>query len=143
MEVERFSGAWDEFFAAVRRARGRAAQRVDAGALTLAQYQLLAAFEDARELCVGELAVAGGIATPTATRMLAGLERDGIVARHASEVDRRSVRVRLTPKGRRRLERKRAEVAAKRQEIYESLTPDERRQAETILRRLAVAVEDL
>ena len=143
MDAERFSDAWDEFFAAVRRARGRAAQAVQPGNLTLAQFQLLAAFEDTREMSVGELALAGGVATPSATRMLAGLERDGIVERKASAVDRRSVLVRLTPKGRRMLKAKRELISAKQRAIYESLTGTERKQAESILRRLAIAVEEL
>jgi len=143
MDPERFSEAWDEFFAAVRRARGRAAQAQRPGALTLAQYQLLAVFDRETELSVGDVALAGGVATPTATRMLGALERDGIVARQASEVDRRSVLVRLTPHGRRILKAKREVVQAKQQAIYESLNGDERRQAESILRRLAVAMEDL
>jgi DNA-binding MarR family transcriptional regulator len=143
VDAERFSTAWDDFFAAVRRARGRAAQAVTPGALTLAQFQLLAAFEREREMSVSELALAGGVATPTATRMLSGLERDGIVERHGSEVDRRSVLVRLTPKGRRMLKAKRELISEKQRVIYESLTPTERRQAEAILGRLAVAMEDL
>ena len=143
MDAERFSNAWDEFFAAVRRARGRAAQAVQPGALTLAQFQLLAAFEHEREMSVSELALAGGVATPSATRMLAGLERDGIVERKGSDVDRRSVLVRLTSKGRRLLKAKRALISAKQRAIYESLSATEQSQAESILRRLAVAMEDL
>jgi len=143
VDVELFSEAWDEFFAAVRRARGRAAQRVEPGVLTLAQFQLLAAFEQQPELSVGEVALAGGVATPTATRMLAGLEREGIIERRNSELDRRSVRIRLTAKGRRLLRRKRERVSAKQRAIYESLGTAERRQAESILRRLTVEIEDL
>jgi MarR family transcriptional regulator, organic hydroperoxide resistance regulator len=143
MEAERFSEAWDEFFAAVRRARGRAAQGHEPGTLTLAQYQLLAVFEREKELSTGEVALAGGVAAPTATRMLAGLERDGIVERHDSETDRRSVRVQLTEEGRKLLAHKRKRVAAKQKAIYESLDPDERKQAVSILNRLAVAMEDL
>ena len=142
-DLEAFREAWDEFFGAVRRARGRAARESAPGSLTLAQFQLLTAFADARELSVGELALAGGVAPPTATRMLTGLERDGIVERRPSEVDRRSVRVRLTPNGRRLLRAKRKLVAAKQRAIFEALTTTERRQAESILRRLAVAMEEL
>jgi DNA-binding MarR family transcriptional regulator len=75
--------------------------------------------------------------------MLATLDREGIVERRASEVDRRSVTVRLTPSGRRAVGRKRAAVAEKRRQIFASLTPAERRQAEAILLRLAIAIEDL
>ena len=142
-ESERFAAAWDEFFAAVRRARGRAARNAEPGSLTLAQFQLIAAFEDERELTVGAVAEAGGVAPPTATRMLATLERDGIVERRGSKVDRRSVTVTLTAKGRRLLKAKRARVAEKQRQIFDSLTPAERDQAEEILRRLAIAIEDL
>jgi DNA-binding MarR family transcriptional regulator len=75
--------------------------------------------------------------------MLTALERDGIVERHSSETDRRCVLVSLTAKGRRMLRAKRDLVLAKQRAIYESLTTTERRQAESILRRLALAVEDL
>lgn len=139
----RFAEAWDEFFAAVRRARGRAARDPKRGSLTLAQYQLLAVFAHARELSVGAVAEAGGVAPPTATRMLAGLERDGVVTRRGAEHDRRFVTVSLTAKGRRLLDRKRALVKEKQAAIFASLAADERRQAETILRRLATAIEEL
>ena len=142
-DLDAFRSAWDEFFGAVRRARGRAARESTPGSLTLAQFQLLTAFENTSELSVGEVALAGGVAPPTATRMLGGLERDGIVERRASEVDRRSVRVSLTPKGRRLLRAKRKVIAAKQRAIFDALTTRERREAESILRRLAVAMEEL
>src|SRR5437867_7410159 len=87
-EREAFERAWNDFFAAVRRARGRAARDPRLG-LSLAQYQVIAPLEDAGELPVGEVASAGGIATPTATRMLATLAREGVVERRGSSVDRR------------------------------------------------------
>jgi MarR family transcriptional regulator, organic hydroperoxide resistance regulator len=142
-DLEAFRSAWDEFFGAVRRARGRAARERTPGALTLAQFQLLTAFEEEREMTVSELALAGGVAPPTATRTLTTLERDGIVERRASEIDRRSVLIRLTPEGRRLLRAKRKLVAAKQQTIFQTLSATERRQAESILRRLAAAMEDL
>lgn len=143
VHAERFAAAWDEFFAAVRRARGRAARGSEPGTLTLAQFQLLAAFEHERELSVGAVAEAGGVAAPTATRMLATLERDGFVERRHSEVDRRCVTVSLTAKGRRLLTRKRALISAKQRQIYASLDAAERSQAEAILHRLALAMEEL
>lgn len=142
-DAERFAAAWGEFFAAARRARGRAARNSEPGSLTLAQFQLIAAFEHTDEMCVGAVAEAGGVAPPTATRMLSTLERDGIVERGDSEVDRRSVTIRLTAKGRKLLKEKRALITAKQELIYESLNPTERRQAEAILHRLALAIEDL
>ena len=75
--------------------------------------------------------------------MLATLERAGIVERRSSEVDRRSVTVTLTAKGRRMLKAKRAVISEKQRRIFASLTPAERGRAEGILRRLAVAMEEL
>jgi MarR family transcriptional regulator, organic hydroperoxide resistance regulator len=140
--LEDFSGAWDDFLAATRRARGRAAQALGAE-LTLSQYHLLAALSEERELRIGELALAAGVAPPTATRMLQGLESAGVVKRVSSREDRRAVSVRLTAKGRRLLDRKRKLVAAKRRALYESLSPVERGQAERLLTRLAEAIDEL
>jgi DNA-binding MarR family transcriptional regulator len=43
--------------------------------------------------------------TPTVTRKVQQLERDGLVVRHADPADGRASRIRLTPAGRRTLER--------------------------------------
>jgi MarR family transcriptional regulator, organic hydroperoxide resistance regulator len=137
-----FDLAWDRFFASVKRARGRAA-RDFGGGLSVAQHDLLKPLAAGGELPVGELALAAGVATPTATRMLGGLARDGIVRRKASEADRRVVTVTLTPKGRRCAEAKRSLVQEKRRQIYESLDPRERERAAGLLVRLAEAVDEL
>jgi DNA-binding MarR family transcriptional regulator len=139
---EDFEESWDEFFSAVRRARGRAAREQTDG-LTLAQYQLLLPLRETPELPVGELAIGAGIATPTATRMLDGLARGGIVTREPSSADRRVVNVRLTEKGGRLVRAKRETVSAKRRAIYASLSAREREQAVSLLKRLAAAIEEL
>ena len=141
---ESFTSALDEFFSAVRRSRARAAREAGAGELTLSQYQLLAPLEEEEsELQVGELAEAAGCAAPTATRMLDGLERDGIVERRPSTSDRRVVTVRLTRKGRRLRDRKERVVQEKRRALYASLGDSEREQVERLLRRLAGVIEEL
>jgi DNA-binding MarR family transcriptional regulator len=142
-ELVAFEAAFDDFFAAVRRARGRAARETGPGELTLAQYQLLAGFNGEDELPVGELAEAGGVAPPTATRMLDGLERDDIVERSHSTEDRRRVTVRLTDHGSRMLKRKRQRIKAKRREVFASLKPAEREGAERMLKRLAEVIDHL
>lgn len=137
-----FETAWDEFFAALRRARGRSA-RERGEELTLSQQNLLSALGEHPQLPVGEVALAAGVAPPTATRMLDHLERAGIVRRQHSSRDRRVVTVALTEQGRRLLERKRAAVAEKRRALHESLQPEERAQAERLLHRLAGLIEEL
>ncbi len=140
-----FDAAWDRFFGAIRRARGRSTQEAEKEGLSVAQFQLLFSFAELGaddSFPVGALAEAAGIAQPTATRMLDGLERQGVVERRPSTEDRRSVTVHLTAPGRRLLERKRKLVAAKRQAVFESLDPADRDTAARLLGVLAAAIED-
>ena len=140
-EVAAFAAALDDFRRASSRARGRLAAEGD---LTLSQYHLLEPLLDAdAPLGVGELACAAGVSAPTATRMLAGLERDAFVERRACTRDRRVVRVVLTTEGAARMERKRARMEMRQLALYRSLEPGERAQAARLLERLAAAIEDL
>jgi len=137
-----FSSALAEFFRTVRRARGRSNQ-AHAGGLSFAQFQLLDALGDGGPRTVGQLAEAGGVAQPTATRMLEGLERAGVVERHPGRDDRRCVLVSLTRSGATALAAKRTEIDAARERIASSLTSQERHDAVVILRRLSTLMEDL
>jgi MarR family transcriptional regulator, organic hydroperoxide resistance regulator len=141
-EFESFVAAWEGFFAAIRRARGRVAQ-TQGDELSLSQHHLLSALAEDTHLRIGELALAAGVAPPTATRMLDALERDGVVKRESSPDDRRAVEVRLTAKGRRRLDEKRRLVESKRRALFDSLTPSEREQAEQLLGHMAELIEEL
>jgi DNA-binding MarR family transcriptional regulator len=140
-DVAAFAAALDDFRRASSRARGRLAAEGD---LTLSQFHLLEPLLDAREpLGVGELACAAGVSAPTATRMLTGLERGGLVERRTCTRDRRVVRVGLTDEGAERMARKREGIAARHQELFRSLEPGERAQAARLLERLAAAIEGL
>lgn len=136
-----FAEAWESFFVAVRRARGRAS-RGQSG-LTLSQLNLLRALEEHGERPVGLMAEAAEVAGATATRMLDGLEREGLVTRRSSAEDRRVVMVALTDRGQVAVEQKRARVDAKLRLVFERLTRDEQRRAEPLLRRLAEVVDEL
>jgi DNA-binding MarR family transcriptional regulator len=57
---------------------------------------------------IGALAAAEGVAAPTMTRLIDGLERDGLVDRGPDPHDGRAVVVRATAKGTRVLQRGRA-----------------------------------
>lgn len=140
-EVERFTEAWDAFVLAIRRSQARGAQAPDA--LTLAQYYLLAPLEHERGVALSRLAESAGIAPPTATRIIDGLEKAGLVRRERPETNRRTVLVSLTPAGRRRVASKRTELAERRRRLYENLEPDERRQSERLLRHLAELIGQL
>jgi MarR family transcriptional regulator, organic hydroperoxide resistance regulator len=140
-ETAAFDAAWDEFFGAIRRARSRFVR--EAGGLTLPQYHLLTALAERSPRTVGELAEHAAIAPPTATRMLDGLERAGMVERRQSAADRRAVEIELTSEGKRVVGRKRARIAAKRRALFESLAPGEREQAERLLLRLGDLIDEL
>ncbi len=59
-------------------------------------------------LGIGALASAEGVAAPTMTRLVDGLERDGFVRRRRDPADARGVLVQATPAGKRILTRGRA-----------------------------------
>ncbi|MDP9300580.1 MAG: MarR family transcriptional regulator [Actinomycetota bacterium] len=54
-------------------------------------------------ITIGDLAAAESVRPPTMTRLVDGLEHEGLVNREPHPDDRRSVRVRVTAKGRRAL----------------------------------------
>src|SRR5665648_757637 len=120
-DLDVFTGALDDFMRAIRGARGRLVARDGEDELSLPQFQMLDPLDAASgALTVSEVAVQAGVATPTATRMLDGLEREGLVRRERRPGDRRVVHISLTEDGRRRVKAKRARIAARRREIFES-----------------------
>jgi MarR family transcriptional regulator, organic hydroperoxide resistance regulator len=137
-----FAAAWEAFFRAVRRAKGRASAQPPAHGVSLAQYHLIAPLSGGGAQTIRALAETAGVAPPTATRMLDGLDRDGLVTRTPSATDRRCVVVELTPVGREALQSTEAAIADGRARIAGSLTEAEREQAAQLLRRLAVVVEE-
>lgn len=136
-----FAEAWDDFVLAVRRAQARGQDSPDE--LTLAQYYLLLPLAQESALPLGQLAAAAGIAAPTATRIIDGLERCGVIRRERTESDRRAVLVSLTTNGQRTLRRKRQQLAHRRRRLYQRLEPSERKQAERLLRHLAQLISEL
>ncbi|CAB4859057.1 unannotated protein [freshwater metagenome] len=142
-ELDAFSEALGEFMLAARRARGRITAATAVGELSLSQFHVLDSLDrGGRPLQVGELAHGAGIATPTVTRMLGALERQGLVIRERDAVDRRVVHVALTQTGVLALAAKRKQVAAWRRAAFAALSPAERRQAAKLLTSLAHSIED-
>ena len=137
-----FVAAWEAFARATRRARVRLG-RADGIGLTPSQLQLLEPLAPGERLTVGRLAEAAGVSAPTATRMLDGLERNGVVSRSADGADRRCVNVGLTKSGRELVLRKRAAVAERRAELFERLDAGEAEDATHLLNRLAELIDEL
>jgi DNA-binding MarR family transcriptional regulator len=141
---QRFSDAWESLFRTTRRLRARAGRLPGEAHMSVPQYQLLEPLRAGGELPVGELAEAAGIAPPTATRMLDGLARDGLITRRHAEYDRRSVLIGLTAAGAEALEVAHRYVEAWRGRVLDRLEPAERDQAAAIMERLSqVLAEEL
>jgi DNA-binding MarR family transcriptional regulator len=140
--LQQFADAWEHFVRAARRAQGRANQ-ASSSALSHAQYLLVEVLLEEESMTVSRLAAVAGVAQPTATRMLAGLEREGVLRRLAAPADRRVVLVALTAQGREIVAAKRAEVIALRHRIFASIPAQQRVQAAELLDLLAGAMEQL
>lgn len=140
-ELASFAEAWEEFVLALRRSQAR--NRDTAGRLSLSQWDLLRALDGERGLAVGKLAEAAGITPATTTRVLDGLERTGVVERFRPDGDRRTVMVKLTPEGLRRVKATRRWMARRRQRLFQGLEPVERMPAERMLRSLAEVIDGL
>lgn len=136
-----FADAWDGFVLALRRSQARG--QTNRGGLTLAQYYLLEQLQGGAALPISQLADAAGITPPTATRLVDGLERTGLLQRTRSDTDRRSVLVSLTDSGQDALERKARKLTDRRMTIYKRLKPEERQQSEQLLRHLAEVIDQL
>ena len=92
---------------------------------------------------IGALATAEGVAAPTMTRLVDGLERDGLVRRRADPTDARGVLVEATATGKRVLTKGRRQRVRTLAEGLAGLTSEEladvRRGAELIERVTRVA----
>ena len=133
--------AFAELTAAQRRLRGRDAQHP--GALSFAQLRLLTALEEEDGCPAGRLAERAGVTPATVTGMLDILEEQGVVTRARSDADRRVVIARLTEKGRRVRDRRRAEARGVFEAALAGLDPADLAAAPRVLRLLADVMEGL
>ena len=135
--------AWNEFFASVRRAKGRAA-RQHGTELTLPQFGILKPLDGTSAgVPIGELADRAEIAAPTASRMIDALEREGMIERQRSETDRRVTTITMTAKGHEMFAAKQGLIEARRDEMFRSLSAEERDHAARLLKRMAGLMEEL
>jgi DNA-binding MarR family transcriptional regulator len=76
--------------------------------LTAERLELLGLLDREGPLTAGDLAEALRVTRPAISRMVSGLEEEGLVRRSTNMFDGRSVVIRITPAGRRTLNRGRA-----------------------------------
>lgn len=128
------SDAWRAFIGATRRLRTRHASE----GLSVSQLHLLTPLlSSANGESVGSLADDAEIASPTATRMLDSLERDGLVERQPSIEDRRRVVIRLTDGGRETLEQELERLDAGNRKLFGELSDEERRSTYGVLMKMS------
>lgn len=72
----------------------------DASGLSAPRLSALSVVVFGGPLTLGQLATAEQVKPPTMTRIVTGLEKEGLVQRHADLRDRRLTRIQATPKGR-------------------------------------------
>ncbi|MGZ4120410.1 MAG: MarR family winged helix-turn-helix transcriptional regulator [Actinomycetota bacterium] len=112
--------------------------------ITSSQLSALVSIEREGPVTLGALAGLEGVQPPTMTRIVAGLEEHDLVHREGDATDRRIARVRISPQGRKLLERNRSrktaylaarlrdlgaeelEVLARAAALLERMTEDER-----------------
>ncbi|TGN79456.1 MarR family transcriptional regulator [Streptomyces bauhiniae] len=141
-EFQEFTRAVQDLLGAVRRSRGRLAGQTRP-ALSLSQVQLLESLADHGTLGVSEMAEHAGVTTPTATRMLKQLERDGIVTRTRKPGNERRVEIELTEAGAGLLAEHRARLRERQLRAFRELTPEHRAVATELTRRLSELVDEM
>jgi MarR family transcriptional regulator, lower aerobic nicotinate degradation pathway regulator len=133
LEVAEFAGQL--FFRLWRASNARTAQTLRSVDLTPALFAVLN-FLGARERAIQQqISSAMGIDPSTMVSLIDELERAGLAARRPHPADRRAREVVLTTKGRRVLQRARKMATQVENEVLQGLTPGERRQLLTLLRR--------
>src|SRR5260221_11661614 len=80
--------------------------------ITPSQLSALVSIERDGPVTLGDLASLESVQPPTMTRIVAGLEEQGLVQREVDPADRRISRVRMTPQARKLLERNRSRKTA-------------------------------
>jgi len=104
----------------------RMIRRSYVGSLGPASAAALATVVRSGPLRLGELAYVEGVTPAALSRVVAGLERDGLVERRADPLDRRSVFVEATPAGRTAIQDLLAGRAAGLARLIAQLSPAER-----------------
>jgi DNA-binding MarR family transcriptional regulator len=110
--------------------------------LSHAQCELLFELEERGELSAGELACAAQLTPATVTQMLEHLAVGGHVERARLERDKRVVVSRLSPRGRREIEAKRAKWQSRWEQALADVDVEELRAATRVLTRLQAVFED-
>jgi DNA-binding MarR family transcriptional regulator len=132
--IAELGGAFRRAFRSLRSLRGRDTHRGDE--IGHAQFELLIELYANGPMSAGELAEAVEASAATVSGMLDGLTDAELVERTRSDADRRIVVVKLTRRGRRKVEARKAVWQRRWQEALEGLDDEELRVAARVLERV-------
>jgi DNA-binding MarR family transcriptional regulator len=133
--VAELGRAFRRAFRSLRSLRGRETHRGDE--IGHAQFELLIELYGSGPMHAGELADAVEASAATVSGMLDHLGGAELVERTRSETDRRIVVVKLTRRGRRKVEARKAVWQRRWQEALEGVDEDELRTAAAVLERIS------
>jgi DNA-binding MarR family transcriptional regulator len=127
--------AFRHAYRSLRSLRGRDTH-LRAGEIGHAQFELLAELYESGPLPAGELACAAGLSPASVSQMLDHLAAEGQVERVRSAIDRRVVVTKLTRRGRRRVEARRALWGERWKQALDGFDAEELRVASEVLERI-------
>ena len=122
---EDLSSAADRFHSAAIHALRYVAREDPESGLSAARLSALSVLVFGGPKTLGELAAVEQVRPPTMTRIVQGLEQDGLARRAPDATDGRVVRVRATARGRRLLQRARERRISTLAERLSQLEPDQ------------------
>jgi DNA-binding MarR family transcriptional regulator len=132
--------AFRHAYRSLRSLRGRDTHLVP-GELSHAQFELLAELYERGPLPAGELAGGAGLSAASVSQMLDHLAATGMVERDRSVTDRRVVVTKLTRKGRRAVEARRAFWGERWKQALDGIDADELKIAAEVLERIGTVFE--
>jgi len=106
------------------------------GEVSMLHFKIMCFVGERGPTAMKDLAVFLGITAPSATVLVDRLVRSGELTRVASRGDRRSVSVKLTPRGKRTVRRDRKELVGRMSSILSCISNDEAIELSSILKNL-------
>jgi len=110
--------------------------------ITEQQWRVLRALEKhAETVDASQLARSCCLLMPSLTRIVRGLETDGLLRRQAHATDRRRLRISITAKGRRLVDQVAPEMLQRRKSLYAEIGPERVRALQSQLDALSSALQ--
>lgn len=134
-----------ETAARLRRAVTRLHRRLRAnslGGVSPTQASLLATLNQLNEPTLGDLAIAEQIQPPSVTKLVRDMEVSGLITTSRDSHDRRATRVRMTPAGKRELERIRQRKTEFLERRLAALSSRDRTRADELVTFLETLLEE-